>query len=98
MLEKKIAWKIAGDIADLKEGQIVTYAIEVADNHSGDEGPFVARSQARKLYIVSVREYLDYVLEKRKKLLGDIKIMHGQEQEASEQVDDLKKEVSPQPE
>ena len=90
--EEQAVRKLREDIPEVKVDDVVTYAVEVADNHEGDDGPFIARSQTRKIYVVSVRDYLDYVREKRKKLLADIKTMHDQEQEASDQVDDLKKD------
>jgi len=61
----------------------------VADNHCGEGGAFKSRSQGRRLYIVSVPKYLEYLAERRRKLVGDIRTMHTQETEAAEKVDEL---------
>jgi len=42
------AWAIKESLPSLKEGDTITYAIEVADNHSGEGGAFRTRSQARR--------------------------------------------------
>lgn len=46
--------------------------------------------QARRLYIVSVEEYLRYLAEQRRKLVGEISTMHTQETEAGDKVDEIK--------
>ncbi len=93
LVEREANWTLKESIPDLKEGDVVTYLIEVADNHAGDGGAFTNRSQARRLYIVSIEEYLRYLAERRRKLIDDIRAMHTQETEASEKVDELKAKV-----
>ncbi len=83
-------WVPKKSILDLKEGDTVTYLIEVADNHVGEGGAFKTRSQARRLYIVSIEEYLRYLAERRRKLIDDIRTMHTQETQAGEKVDEIK--------
>lgn len=87
--EREAAWPIRKTIPDVKEGDTITYAIEVADNHSGEGGAFRSRSQGRRLYIVSVEEYLRYLAERRRKLVGDIRTMHTLETEAAEKVGEI---------
>ena len=90
LLEKEPAWTLKKSIPDLKEDvDVITYAIEVADNHTGEGGAFKSRSQGRRLYIVSVDKYLQYLAERRRKLVGDIRTMHGQETDAAEKVGDI---------
>ena len=89
-VETEAAWAIKDSLPSLKEGDTITYAIEVSDNHSGEGGAFHTRSQARRLYLVSVEEYLRYLAEQRRKLVGEIRTMHTQETEAGEKVDEIK--------
>ncbi len=90
LLDKEAAWTLKKSIPDLKEDvDVITYAIEVADNHTGEGGAFKSRSQGRRLYIVSVEKYLQWVAERRRKLVTDIRTMHGQETEAAEKVGEI---------
>lgn len=91
IVEREARWTIRESIPNLKENvDFITYQIEVADNHTGEGGAFKSRSQARRLYIVDVPTYLQYMAERRRKLVGDIRTMHTQETEAAEKVDELK--------
>jgi len=92
LLEKEVVWPLQESIANIKEGDLLTYLIEVADNHAGKEGPYRARSQLRRLYIVSDREYLQYISEKTKKALTEVGSLHKQEEKAAKQVGELQKE------
>ena len=74
----------------------MTYAIEVADTHGGEDGPQLSRSDSRRLFIVSVPEYLRYILEKRRRLRQEIVGMRTQEKEAETEVGRLKEEA-PEP-
>ncbi|MBM4032503.1 MAG: DUF4175 domain-containing protein [Planctomycetes bacterium] len=86
---KDATWVLKKSISDLKEGDVVTYAVEVADNHTGEGGAFRTKSQGRRLQIVSDEEYLRYLAERRRKLIADIKTMHTQETEAAEKVGEI---------
>jgi len=90
LVEKEIAWKLQDSAPTLKEGDVITYAIEVADNYSGEGGPFRSKSQTRTLYIVSLDEYLRYMEERRRKLIGEIRDLHKQETDAAEKVGEIK--------
>ena len=98
LVEDEARWKLAAadSIPDLKIGDVVTYAIEVADTHGGEDGPQLSRSDSRRLFIVSVPEYLRYVLEKRRRLRQEIVGMRTQEKEAETEVGRLKEET-PEP-
>jgi len=100
LVEDEARWKLAeaDSIPDLKIGDVVTYAIEVADTHEGEDGPQLSRSDSRRLFIVSVPEYLRYVLEKRRRLRQEIVGMRTQEKEAETEVGRLKEETPEQPE
>jgi hypothetical protein len=86
-------WTLREAVPGIKEGDIVTWALEVTDNRAGGQGPNVARSQALRLEIVSVAEYLRYVAEERARLFKDIQAMHEDETEASAQVKTLREEA-----
>ena len=98
LVEDEARWKLAAadSIPDLKIGDVVTYAIEVADTHGGEDGPQLSRSDSRRLFVVSVPEYLRYVLEKRRRLRQEIVGMRTQEKEAETEVGRLKEET-PEP-
>ncbi|MFO8015205.1 MAG: DUF4175 family protein [Phycisphaerae bacterium] len=86
-------WTLREAIPTLAEGDTVTFAVEVADNRGGGDGPQVARSQSLRLDIVSVAEYLRYVAEERARLFKDIRDVYEDETEASAQVGTLKEEA-----
>jgi len=92
LVEREDQWVLRESLPGLKEGDVITYAIEVADNHGGPDGSFTARSQGRRLYIVTVGEYLRYLADRRRKLIGDIRTMHQQETEAGENVETIKQQ------
>jgi len=98
LVEIDATWKLAAadSIPQLKAGDIVTYAIEVCDSHDGKQGPHKTRSDSRRLFIVSVEEYLEYILEKRRQLRTEIEGLRDQEQEGEGEVEKLKDET-PEP-
>jgi hypothetical protein len=96
-VEDRWGWTLREAIPNLAEGDAVTFAVEVADNRAGGDGPQVARSQSLRLDIVSVAEYLRYVAEERARLFKDIRDVYEDETEASAQVGTLKDEAPPPP-
>lgn len=93
LVEKEVPWTVREAIPGLKPGDVVTYFIEVADNHSGPNGAFRGTSQTRRLYIVKVDEYLTYIAERRKKLVAELKALHEQETQAADKVGDILKDA-----
>lgn len=69
-------------IPDLKEGDILSCRIEVADNRDVAGGPQVASSRVVRLQFVSDAEYLADVLERRGRFLGQLRPIYKQEREA----------------
>jgi len=90
LVEKSVEWKLADSIPGLREGDIVTYYLEVFDNHDSAEGPYSGVSQTRRVYIVSIPEYLRYMAERRRKLVAEIRDLHAQETDAADQVEKIK--------
>jgi hypothetical protein len=89
--DKDFAWTLREAIPDLKEGDVVSVAVEVADNRSGAPGPQRARSRAINLSIVSPEEYLRSIFEKRAQLVKEIEALHQDEEQASGAVKTLQK-------
>ncbi len=87
-----IAWKLQNDLPDFKEGDlmVLTYAIEVEDNYPGPDGPHRVRSGNRSISIVGIQEYRQYMLERLKQLLDDIREVHGDEQKSLTEVKTIK--------
>lgn len=94
-VEEQVLWVLRDTIPGLKEGDTLTFAVEVADNHAGQAGPNVSRSRPLRLDIVSVPEYLRYVFEKRERLRKEIEAMHEEEAGASKEVKTLQAEPMP---
>ena len=96
-LDEKVVWTLKETLTGLKEGDTLTFAVEVADNHMGEAGPNVTRSRPLRLDIVSQAEYLRYMFEKRERLMREIRALHEEETGASKEVKTLQEEPLPLP-
>jgi len=85
-VDQQVVWNLKESIPDLKEGDWLTLAVEVADNRAGAPGPNVVRTRPVRLDVVSVAEYLLYMQEKRARLAKEIQAMHEEEKSASREV------------
>jgi len=94
-VEEEAVWALRESIPALKEGDALTFAVEVADNREGGGGPQVVRSRPIRLDIVSIVDYLRYMAEKRAKLIKEVQALHEEETDASKEVKTL--EDSPIP-
>jgi hypothetical protein len=74
----------------LKEGDVVTYHIEVSDAYPGKDGPQRASSATRRVQILSEAEYLTYMNRRRQSLLGALRPVYRQQRLASENVHQLR--------
>ena len=99
LVEADATWTLRqpDSLPGLKVGDVVTYAVEVADAYSGECGPHLSRSDTRRLFIVSVQDYLSHMLEKRRRLRTELEGMHQQEKEAETEVGKLKDEAPDPP-
>jgi hypothetical protein len=88
-VEEEAVWPLRESIPALKEGDALTFAVEVADNREGGGGPQVVRSRPIRLDIVSIVDYLRYMAEKRAKLIKEVQAMHEDETDASKEVKTL---------
>ena len=96
-LDEKVVWTLKETLTGLKEGDTLTFAVEVADNHVGEAGPNITRSRPLRLDIVSHAEYLRYMFEKRERLMREIRALHEEETGASKEVKTLQEEPLPLP-
>jgi len=96
-LEEQVVWTLKETLAGLKEGDTLTFAVEVADNRQGEAGPNVTRSRPLRLDIVSQAEYLRYMFEKRARLMREIRALHEEETGAAKEVKTLQEGPLPLP-
>jgi hypothetical protein len=87
---EQFRWKVRGNIPQLKEGDVVSYCVVVRDRYPGQKGPHEARSQVRRLTVVSPEEYRKHVAQELEGLTGEVKKVYQSEREASDQVKILK--------
>jgi hypothetical protein len=87
-------WDVKASIPELKEGDVVAYAVEVGDNRAPVAN--AARSAIRRLSIVSTEEYERIIMEKKRELLSRIKTLHTEEGQAVDAVRKLKQEGVPE--
>ncbi len=84
VVERDLAWPIKADLSELKEGDILTFALEVA-NGAGH----VVRTKSRRVQFVSEKEYLDYAINRQRKYLGQIRPLYLQERDAADRVREM---------
>jgi len=92
IVEGRYLWDVTQTIRGLSQGDVVTYAIEVTDNHAGPDGPNVGRSIAHSLTIVSIAEYQQYIYEKISALGAELETVHEIEKEGAEAVEEIKEQ------
>ena len=59
-----LQWKIKHDLPLINAGDVITYAVEVADIRAEEGAGIIKRSQPRKISIVSRSEYQNYIFAK----------------------------------
>lgn len=82
-VQREVAWPIRESIPDLRLGDIVSYAIEVADGRLSGDGARRSRSRSRRVQFVSDDEYLRYVLARTRRTLGQLRPLYLQQREAA---------------
>lgn len=73
----------------LKEGDTITYHIEVGDEYPGEGGSQRASSESRRVQILSQEEYMAYISRRRKSLLGTLRPVYRQERLASDNLREI---------
>jgi len=91
--EKKLVELVPGLATD----QVVTYHVEVADNRGDRRGPNVSASRKRRVYVVSIEEYLRSILEEQLRWIAEVKELRTEERTADQQVEAMKSQAATQP-
>lgn len=86
-------WDVADSIPDLEPGDVVRFAVEVRDNRPGR--PWLTRSEPRRLTVVTIQEYAQFVVEERDRLLRQLKHVYDEERDAVGAVERLRREQMP---
>lgn len=82
-------------VPDLREGDMLSYRIEVADNRSVASGPQQARSRVLRLQFVSEQEYMADLVERRSRLLSQLEPVYKQERAAQSNLINLADALRP---
>ncbi len=85
--EEQYIWPITKLLPTLRLGDIVTFAVEVADGRP--DSPGRTRSVSRRVQFVSDREYAAYVGARQRKYLGRLRPLYKQQREAVKQLETI---------
>jgi len=95
-VEKTFSVKLDSLTPDLEENTVFTYYIEVRDGYEGapdappeKRGPHVSQSLKRRVYILSIQEYLRSILEEQLRWIDEIEVLREEEGDAATAVDEL---------
>ena len=88
-VEKSVEWRGVETLKELREGDLVTYRIEVADARPGGGDQSRQRSSSRQIQFVSSEEYLAYAMGRRMRYLSQIRPVYNQQREAAKAIRDL---------
>lgn len=75
--------------------QPATAPVEAAADAAPRRGPNVGRSQKRRIYVVSILEYLRSILEERLRWISEVEELRAEEKTAAGEVDSMKKTPIP---
>jgi len=89
--------KLTELLSSLKVDDVVTYHVAVSDNRTGERGPNVAQSRPRRVYVVSIEEYLRGILEEQMRWVSEVEELRVEEKQADGEVQTMKKEAQTQP-
>jgi hypothetical protein len=87
--EERAEWTIRDSIPDIKEGDVLTCAVEVSDNREGRDGPNRGLSSPIRLHIVSEEEFRRYAEKEKERGDERIKAAAREETEAATKVKTL---------
>jgi hypothetical protein len=78
--EAAFEWPVTTLLKTLKDGDLLTFAIEVADARPGQAGR--NRSLSRRVQFVRETDYLEFVVARQRKALGQLRSAYLQEKQA----------------
>ncbi|MFT5127890.1 MAG: hypothetical protein ACI8W8_001498, partial [Rhodothermales bacterium] len=84
---QRYTWAYQQNVDDLKVGDRIRFAVEVADRYPGEQGPYVTRSEWRTITFLSEEDYLAYVAKIKTRLLSQLRGLYRQERQAYTAVD-----------
>ena len=87
--EQKIDWDYRKALPDLAIGDTVSFVVELTDLYPGAEGPHRARSQARRITILSERDYLRQIYKQKDRLLRKLRNLYREERKVHATVSQL---------
>jgi len=93
--DRDIEWKPREWIPELADNDILTYAIKVTDNHSGERGPNAGLSKNLSLRFLAREDYLQAVMDIRSDLFDRVKGVQADESESSGTLKELRTQVKP---
>ena len=77
--EQRIDWNYREALPDLKVGETVSFAIELADRYPGADGPHRVRSDSRRVQFLSKKDYLAQIEKQKRRLLTRIRTIYREE-------------------
>ncbi len=87
--EQRVDWNYLEALPDLKVGDTVSFAIELADRYPGPQGHHRVRSQARRVRFLSKEDYLARIENEKRRLLTQVRRIYREEREVHEFVRNL---------
>jgi hypothetical protein len=87
--EQKIDWDYRKALPDLAIGDTVSFVVELTDLYPGAEGPHRVRSQARRISILSERDYLRQIYKQKQRLLRKLRTLYREERKVHATVSQL---------
>ncbi|MEM6507180.1 MAG: hypothetical protein AAF711_17210, partial [Planctomycetota bacterium] len=87
--EQTVDWDYRDAIPNIKVGDTVAFAIQVADRYPGEEGPHVVRSETRRITFLSKQDYLEQIEKQKDRLLSRVQAIYRQQRSAHNAVLEL---------
>ncbi len=87
--EQKIDWDYRKALPDLAIGDTVSFVVELADLYPGENGPHIARSQARRITFLSEKNYLNQINRQKQRLLLKLRALYREERKVHATVSQL---------
>ncbi len=88
--EANYNWPVTEKFPGLKEGDLLTFAVEVTDKRPGEVGK--NRSLSRRIQFVSEKNYLEYILSRQRKNLGQLRPIYLQQKDSGNELSKFKGE------
>jgi len=82
--ETRIDWDYRTVLPDLKIGNTVSFAVELADRYPGEDGPHRVRSQSRRVSFLSREDYLERIARQKQRLLSRLRGIYREERKVHE--------------